>query len=60
MDDLTRLHLGSILRLLHQDIARNHNVIRAYPRQRRRVNRQVQRALRVAVTVHNASAKALT
>jgi hypothetical protein len=60
MDDRTRVILGSILHFLHQDMARNHDVVRAYLRQRRRVNRLVQRALRMMVMVHNAPAAVLT
>jgi hypothetical protein len=60
MDDRTRVILSSILRFLHQDMARNHDVVRAYLGQRRRVNRLVQRALRATVTVHNAPATVLT
>jgi hypothetical protein len=60
MDDLTRVLLGSILRLLHQEMESNHNVVRAYPRQRRHVNRRVQRSLRAVAAAHNTPATVLT
>jgi hypothetical protein len=58
MDDLTRVLLGSILRLLRQDMTRNHNMARAYLRQWRPP--PVQRDIRAAVVAHSASATALT
>jgi hypothetical protein len=58
MDDLTRVLLGSIMRLLHQDMARDHQLVRAYPRHRRRNNRRVQRALRVAAAAQGTPATA--
>jgi hypothetical protein len=56
MDDLTRVLLGSILRLLHQHMAKDHHVVRAYPRQHRCINHRVQRALIVVATTHGAPA----
>jgi hypothetical protein len=52
MDDLIRVLLGSILLSSLQDLTRNHNLVRAYPRQRHRVNRRVQRTLRTATMVN--------
>jgi hypothetical protein len=58
MNDLTHILLGSILHLLHQDMTRDHHVVRAYPRQRRRINHRVQRVLKATTRTHRAPATA--
>jgi hypothetical protein len=49
MDGFIQALLGPIMGLLYPDMARDHKLVRAYPRHRRRLNRRVQRALRAAI-----------
>jgi hypothetical protein len=49
MDGFIQALLGPIMGLLYPDMARDHKLVRAYPRHRRHLNRRVQRALRAAI-----------